>query len=140
MIAAVAVNFVAVIVAAVVSMAIGMAWYSPALFGKEWMKLSRISPQRIRSAKAKGMEKTYVIGFIVNLIMAYVLAHTVYYSGARTAMDGAFVGFFVWLGFIATVMLGMVLWEGKPVKLYVINAGHYLVSLLVMGAILAVWV
>lgn len=41
--------------------------------------------------------------------------------------------------FIAPVTLGVVLWEGKPWKLWVLNNGYQLLSLLVMGVILAIW-
>ena len=49
------------------------------------------------------------------------------------------VGFWNWLGFVAPVTLGSVLWEGKSPKLWVLNNGYYLVSLIVMGVILALW-
>ena len=72
--------------------------------------------------------------------MAYVLRYFIGYAQASTAIDGAIVGIWLWLGFVATTMIGMVLWEGKPFRLYLINAGHVLAGLIVMGAILAVWV
>jgi len=42
-------------------------------------------------------------------------------------------------GFVI-VMLNKVLWEGKPFKLYLLDAAHYLVVLLAMGSILVVLV
>ena len=48
-------------------------------------------------------------------------------------------GFWNWLGFVMPVTLGIVLWEGKSWKLFGINAGYYLVSLPIMGVILAMW-
>ena len=36
------------------------------------------------------------------------------------------------------LLSGVVIWEGKPWKLWFINAGFYLVSLLAMGTVLAV--
>lgn len=45
-------------------------------------------------------------------------------------------GFWNWLGFIAPVTLGVVLWEGKPWKLWVLHNAYYLLALLVMGVIL----
>ncbi|MCR4312064.1 MAG: DUF1761 domain-containing protein [Candidatus Uhrbacteria bacterium] len=77
--------------------------------------------------------------FVGILIMAYVLAHFIEYAGASTAKEGAEGGFWSWLGFIAPVTLGTVLWGGKSWKLWAINNGHYLVALLVMGAIIAGW-
>lgn len=48
-------------------------------------------------------------------------------------------GFWNWLGFVAPVTLGAVLWEGKHWKLWFLNNGYYLVTLLLMGAVLALW-
>ncbi len=52
---------------------------------------------------------------------------------------GVSVGFGAWIGFVAPVSLGIVLWDGKPWKLWMINAGYYLVGLLLIGSILALW-
>lgn len=77
---------------------------------------------------------------IANFVMAFVLVHAVHYAGAVNAGQGALVGFFNWLGFIATVMLMLTLYEKRPAKLLWINSGFQLISLLIMGAIVAVWV
>lgn len=130
------INYFAVLAAAIVNMALGSFWFSTKGFGKQWMALSGITPD---PAKAKGMQKLYAIAFVGALVMSYVLAHFVDYAGAATIGQGAQAGFWSWLGFVAPVMLGMVLWEGKPWKLYVINTSYYLVLLLVNGALLAVW-
>ena len=71
--------------------------------------------------------------------MAYVLAH---FAGIWNAADimGAFnLAFWIWLGFIATVGLGSILWEGKTFQLYAINTGYYLASLFLMALILVFW-
>jgi len=134
------VNILAIVVAAIVGMVIGALWYSPYLFGKTWMRLSKMSEKQLKVMKAKGMGKTYLIAFIAALVTAYVLALFIDLTQAGTLLQGIQIGFWVWLGFIATTMLGNVLWEGKPVQLYVLNVVHQLVSIAVMGAILAVWV
>ncbi|MBI2026526.1 MAG: DUF1761 domain-containing protein, partial [Deltaproteobacteria bacterium] len=94
------INYVAVIVAAIVSMGIGFLWYGP-LFGKAWIKLSGMSMKDMDAAKKKGMAKTYVIAFIGTLVMAYVLAHFVDYVGATTLSAGAELGSWLWIGFFA---------------------------------------
>jgi hypothetical protein len=138
------INYLAVVVAALANMAIGFLWYGP-LFGKTWMKLAGVAPKRKTSAKKKapGMEKTYLLAFVGSLVMSYVLAHSLIFAAAYYEMSGItgglMSGFWNWLGFIAPVTLGAVLWEGKPWKLWLIINGCYLVSLLVMGTILAGW-
>lgn len=140
MLQSVSINFVAVVVAAIVSMALGAFWYSPAGFGKQWMKLSGLNPKQLEAAKKKRMGKTYAVAFLASLIMADVLAYIVDYAEASTVVDGLQVGFWVWLGFVATVSLGLVLWENKPIKLWVLNNAYNLITLMLMASILTVWV
>lgn len=132
------INYIAVLVAAIVSIVIGMVWYSPFAFGKAWMKLSGISREKLEGMK-KGMGKSYLASFIAALISSFVLAILIDFAQATSVGGGLMMGFLVWLGFIATGLLNTVLWEGKPIKLYTLNVAHHFVSLLVMGAILAVW-
>ena len=134
------INYLAVLVSAIVSMGLGALWYSPMIFGKMWMKLMNIDEKSMKKAQKKEMGKSYAIAFAASLLMAYVLAHFVDYAQAKTALEGMQAGFWIWLGFVATITLNSVLWEGRPWKLYLINAAHYFVSLQIMGAILAVWV
>lgn len=133
------INYWAVLVSGLVCMVVGSLWYSPLVFGNVWMKLSGMTEKQLEEAKKKGMGKTYVISFLSTLVMAYVLAHFVDYTEATTFMLGMQTGFWIWLGFIATVMLGMVLWDNKPFTLYLINTLHYLVCLLLIGGLLAAW-
>ena len=133
------INYWAVLVSAAAGFVIGMLWYS-VLFGKAWMKLSGMDKKTIEKEKKKGMAKSFIGGFAALLVMAFVLAHFVDMAEATSVLDGAQAGFWAWLGFVATIMLNKVLWEGKPFKLYLLDAAHYLVVLLTMGSILAVWV
>lgn len=132
------VNYLAVLVAAIASMVLGALWYSPMLFGSKWVKLMGWTQQEMEKRK-KGMGKSYGIAFVGSLVMAYVLAIFIAWAGAASVAAGVQVGFWVWLGFLATTGLGTILWEGRPKELYAINTGYELVQLLVMGAILAVW-
>ena len=133
------INYWAVLVVAILANVIGALWYSPLLFGKQWMKLSGITPKQTPKMKQKA-NVSYAINVVASLVMAYVLAHYVDFAEAVTIAGGLQAGFWAWLGFIAPVQLGKVLWENQPFKLYLLNTGYYFVSLLVMGAILAVWV
>ena len=130
------INYVAVLVAAVASMVIGFLWYSPALFGKKWLKLMKIKAKDIKKMQ-KGAKEGYIVAFISALVTAYVLAYFLGLLDIKTAVEGAKVGFWAWLGFIATTQIGSVLWEGKPKELFVLNTAHALIGLVVMGAILA---
>ncbi len=133
------INYWAVLVSAIVSFIIGGLWYSPLLFGNAWMKLGGFNNKDKDKAKKKGMGKLYFATFIGSLVVAYILAHFVIYMGAFVFTDGMQTGFWIWLGFIAPVLLGSVLWEGKPIKYYLINISYWLVNIVLIGGILAVW-
>ena len=132
------INFMAVLVSSLINMVLGFIWYGP-LFGKPWMELTGISQDKIAESKAKGMNMTYDLSGIGALVMAFVLANITGYAQVDTLVEGVQVGFLVWLGFVVTTMLNSVIYDGKPWRLYFINAGYYLVSLVLMGALLAVW-
>ncbi len=134
----VSINYMAVLVAAIAAFVVGGLWYSPLLFGKIWMKLSKVQESDMKKMK-KTMVASYILGFVTTLIMSYVLTHIVDYTESTTAAAGATAGFWAWLGFVATVQVGAVLWENKPFKLFALNTLHSLVALLIMGSILATW-
>jgi len=133
----VVVNYWAVLLAAIVSMVIGFLWYSPWLFGKTWMKLSGLTDQKLKAMKQKGMTTAYVLMFIGSLVSSLILAYIIAYAEVTTVLGGAAIGLMTWLGFVATTSLGMVLWEGKPVGLYLLNNGHSVVMAIITGGILA---
>ncbi len=87
----------------------------------------------------KPSTSVFIIGFISTLILNYVLAVVVVYSGSNTFIDGAGIGLLLWFGFVATIILGGVLYEKKPLALYWINTIQYLISMVIAGGILAVW-
>ncbi len=134
MVVSFSVNLLAVLVAAIANFIIGFLWYGP-LFGKSWIKTMGWTPKQVTEAKKKGMAKSCVAGFISGLVMSFVLANIIKFSGALSLIEGLAIGFLVWIGFIAAIMLSSVLWEGRDIKLYVLNVTSYLVSFLVMSAI-----
>lgn len=132
------VNYLAVLVAAIINMVIGAIWYSPSLFGKNWMELAGIRPEDAEK-RAGGARRAYSWTFVASLLMAYALARILWYAAAQTVIGGALIGLLAWLGFVATTAGANYLFEGRPCRLYAINTGYPLVSLIVMGALLAAW-
>src|SRR5687767_1520697 len=107
------VNFLSVILAAIAGLGIGAAWYSPALFGRQWMALMGLSPEALSEGKEK-MGRSYVMAFVSVLVMAYVLSHIMFFMGAASILEAVQIGGWMWLGFIVPVHLSGVLWEKKP--------------------------
>jgi len=136
------VNYFAVLLAAAVAIVLGFLWYGP-LFGKTWMDLIGFSKEKMSKEQKGNMGKSYLLMTAGTLLMSYVLAHALVFASAYLSVEGfpagIMTGFWNWLGFIAPVTLGSVLWEGKPWKLWVLNNGYQLLSFLLMGSVLAVW-
>lgn len=129
------VNFLAVLVAAIINMIVGSIWYSPAVFGRRWMALVGKRMEDMRG----GGGRAYAGIFVAALILAYVMARVVGLAHAQTVGQGAGVGFWMWIGFVATATAGDFIFAGRPPGLYILNNGYQLIALIIIGAVLAVW-
>jgi hypothetical protein len=131
-------NYLAVLVAAVLNMLVGAVWYSQSLFAKSWMELVGFKPDEM-AARRQGMGRAMAWMFVGSLVMAYALARVLWYAKITSAGGGAMIGLLAWIGFVAPTHGANYLFEGKPFRLYGINTGYPLVALVLMGALLAVW-
>lgn len=135
------VNWVAVLLAAVVNMIIGFAWYSPMLFAKPWMKLKGYTAEGLKKEQSE-MGKWYGVSFVLALINAFVLSHVMMLSENFYHYDsittGVMSAFWIWFGFVGPVMLLGQIFGEKKWKLWGIDTGYQLVSLIAMGIVLAI--
>lgn len=129
------INWWAVIVAALINMAIGGIWYSPSVFGKYWAKLTGHKTEGGMSMANLG----YAVSIVAALVQAFILVHFVRYAGSTTFWKGLVTGFWLWLAFVAVVMAAMNAFEGRKWDLVRINAGYWLLVLLINGGLLAAW-
>lgn len=129
------VNWIAILISAVVFNAIGFAWYSDSVFGKAWRRESGITKEQI-SEGSKNMGRMFFFMAVGSIVMAYVMS--VVFSAFQTATvsDALAAAFWLWVGFVATVLLNGVVCEFKSWKYYSITAGYQLVGMLAMGAVL----
>jgi hypothetical protein len=128
------VNLFAVLGATLACQIIGALWYSRFLFGRSGPGAGPTGADQARQLIR------YVGSFLGALAMAFVLAHFVAANLADTAAQGAETGFWIWFGFVLTTRSIHDFLAGRPKELFLIDSGLYLVVLVVMGAILAVWV
>jgi len=131
-------NYLAMVVAAVSSMVIGALWYSPVLFGGQWLRWSGIDRHKARELE-KHATRGYILMFVSSCVMAFVIAEFIRVTVAVTFVEGVVTALWIWLGFITPLTFGPFIWEGKSLKLCVLNAAYWLVTLPVMAGILAMW-
>jgi hypothetical protein len=135
------VNYLAVLIAGVVGMGIGFVWYSHLLFAKPWMKeMGHTKETMAKDQKAMG--PWYAVSFVALLVTAFMLTHVMtlseHFYGYTPLTTGLTTAFFMWIGFIAPVQLTDVIFGSKKVKLFFINTGYQLVTLLAMGVVFAI--
>jgi hypothetical protein len=134
------INYFAVLIAAVASMGLGFLWYSPYMFGKQWMKMMGYTQESMKKAQ-KEMGSMYALSFVGALVMAYVLSHVMglsqYFYSYTPVMTGITSAFFAWIGFVAPVQMTEVIFgKNKNRNLYFINTSYQLTSLVLMGVII----
>lgn len=125
------VNWLAVVVAAVAAWLFGAAWYMA--LSKPWMAAAKIDPSKGNRSIAP-----FIVSFVAEIVMAFVLALLLgaLTGGEAVLLSGVVFGFVFWLGFVATTVAVNHRYEGFGWGLTVIDAGHWLGVLLIMGAII----
>jgi hypothetical protein len=121
-----------VVLSAVIQWFIGVIWYSPALFGPSWKAL--VANPAIE--KKTGDTVGGLVFAVGNLIVSYLTLRFFVFTGVAGIKHGVIWGGFLWFGFFAVPLLVQYVSERRPIKLYVINAGYWLVALMVCGAVL----
>ncbi len=132
------INYLAVGVAALATIFIGALWYSPLLFHKLWVNAHGYSEEKVEHMR-KAAGRAFMVSLPCYVVMAFVLAVIVSWAGASTVLQGAFLGFLVWIGFLATLGLTAHMFSEKRLSTYLIDAGYQLVYAVAMGVILAAW-
>ncbi len=132
------INYLAVGVAALATVFIGAVWYSPLLFHKLWVKAHGYSQEKVEQMR-KTAGRVFMVSLFCYVVMAFVLAVLISYAGVSTVPQGAFLGFLVWIGFLATLGLTAHMFSEKRLSTYLIDAGYQLVYAVVMGVILSAW-
>ncbi|MEQ8452577.1 MAG: DUF1761 domain-containing protein [Nitratireductor sp.] len=128
------VSYLAVLVAAVAAFLFGAVYYGG--LGKPWMKAAKIKPEDAR------MEPMlFITSFGCELVMAWVMAGVIGHLGAGqvTLWNGVVSGFFLWLGFMATITAVNQRYQGFGWDLTLIDAGYWLGVALIMGGIIGWW-
>ncbi len=116
--------------AVVASFVFGFIWYGP-LFGKTWAKLMGFNIEDCKDKKppVSCLLLTILGTFFTTSVMAYLI------NISKPSCNFA-EALYIWLGFYVPLLMGSVIWEQKPWKLFLLNAAYYLLNLQLIAAIL----
>ncbi|MBD3274024.1 MAG: DUF1761 family protein [Candidatus Marinimicrobia bacterium] len=125
------ISIAGVIIATVVYFLIGSVWYSPLLFGKAWQEEMGFTDEDLKDTN---MLKTMGSAFILSLIIALNLAF--FLTEGASLQWGLIAGGLAGIGWVATSIGILYLFEQHSLRLYFINAGYHAVSYIIMGGII----
>jgi len=123
-------NYLVLGLAVVASFIFGFLWYGP-LFGKTWAQL-----MGIKIGECKPKPWALPLTLLGTVLTTFVLAYILYIYRPYCAYGAAF---FIWLGFYVPLLFGSVTWEGRPWKLFALNAAYYFLNLQLITAVLTYW-
>ena len=127
------INWLSVFVAGVSAFLIGGIWYGP-LFGRMWMNEFGFTEEDL---KKRSIPKTFGFSLLLALFAAVNLEM---FIGAEADIAfGGMAGFLAGLGWVATFLGILYLFEMQSLRAYLINAGYCIISLTCMGIILGAW-
>jgi hypothetical protein len=126
-------NPLAVLIAALAGFVIGGVWYGP-LFGSVWQRASGMTPEALAR---RNMAQVFGVSFVLLLVAAAVLA--LFIGPDQPVSFGLLAGVAAGAGWVAPAFGIVYLFERRPAAQWLVNAGYFVVTLGVMGAVLAAW-
>ena len=127
-------NYLAIVIAAVAAWLAGAGWYMA--LGRTWTAALGTTPEKTQAGQRPAAFLPYVYAFIAELLMAWILAGLLGHIGALTVRGGIISAAFCWLGFVMTTMVVNNIFAGRDTRLLLIDGGHWLLVLVLMGAII----
>lgn len=126
------INWLAVFLGALAFFVVEAIWYT-VLFGKAWQRASGFSEEQLKTAN---MPLIYGLAFLLELLIATTLAHQYAMTGPSDRAK-----MMIAIGYGAMLMAPAVginyLFLRKPLKLFLIDAGHLIVGMTAMGGVFA---
>jgi hypothetical protein len=132
-------SFFPLVVLSLVNFVLSWIWYSPLLFAKPWMKALGIDEKHEMSeAEKRKMSFLFISGIVSSFLFVSVLMIIINSLQITDFIKGMLAGFIVWIGFVVTHSLNT-LWEGRKLKVLIINNGLFCLTYILFGGIIAIW-
>jgi len=133
------IDWLSLILAMFVPLAMGFIYYHKALFGKAWMASIGMTEEKQKEAN---MPVIMIVSLVLSFFIAFFMLHFCNGAGQEGEFDtfkhGAFHGAFIAIIFVIPITIIDGLFEQKSWKSMLINAGYWILTLAIMGGILDV--
>ena len=130
------VNYWAILLSALAAFVSSYVWYSA--FAEQMLRLHPLSP-----STPEGMVRPPAwkmgVEIVRDLILASVLAWLTRGLGVSRGPAAAGLAVLLWIAFPLLLWSGAVMWENVPVELAAIHSGDWLLKLVLVTVIVAVW-
>lgn len=129
-------NYLAILVSAILYLGIAALWYSPLVLGRTWMKENRFNDEELEK---KGMLPALGYAFLAAVILSFGLALVIHMANIESWFGGALVGLFASLLISVPAALPVYVFEGRSIRLFIINEGMPVLAMVIMGAVTGGW-
>lgn len=131
------INWLSVLVGTLAYFALGALWYS-FLFKDKWLAYNKIVIDNNPDAK-KGVGAIMFASFIMMLVTSIAIAFLAYRVGMWGWMSGVKLGLLTGVCFASTSMAINMLYEKKPLGLFLINSGYQVLGNILSAIIIVCW-
>ncbi len=129
-------NYLAILVAAIANFLLEAGWYSG--FYSTWLNgIGRTDEWLRQNSPNRALQ--FLTAIVASAVIAAALSYLIQCTGPQTMVRGVKTGFWLWLGFVLTTWATEYVFEVRPFSLLGINAGFWLVGMMLMGAIVGGW-
>jgi hypothetical protein len=130
----VGVNYLAIVIAAIIAWISGAVWYIA--FGKTWIAALGMTPEKMEATNTFRFYLPFILLFLTDLVIGWALATLLSHLGTHTARSGLIIAGLCWLGFVFSTMLVNNSFAKRDRRLIIIDGGHWLLVLLLMGTVI----
>jgi len=129
-------NYLPILVSAIIYMGVAALWYSPLMFGRAWMEENRV---REEDLKRRGMLPGLGFAVLAAIVLGFGLALLQHMAGVTNWFTGALIGGFAALLISAPAALPVYVFENRSMRLFFLNEGMPVAALIIMGAVIGGW-
>lgn len=131
-------NWWAVIVSGAAYWILGAIWFS-GIFGKAWGAELEKHGVKIQKPTTGQMNAKLVQTFVLNTLVAFGISLVVFFVSPPDAPVAVKLGLFLGICFAAALTGIAYTWEGKSLKLFLIDAGYPVLGITICTVILSLW-